>query len=188
MNPKPEGCQSATCGCGPSLPRREFLAISGLGLTRLFADADAVAGPFEAHEFDELIPADKKFKPEWLASLTARGTPEIYTGGDLRFIGMPVGGLCTGTLYLAGDGRLWLWHVFNKDVEGIDPEDSHLCWPAVEVSIDGSAYVEPAQPKGPCRPGFLAAGPRRPAPRRRSRSTATGSARSRFSASIRSAR
>ena len=54
--------------------------------------------------------------------LTARGTPETFTGGDLRFIGMPVGGLCTGTLYLGGDGRLWLWNIFNKDVEGIDPK------------------------------------------------------------------
>ena len=153
MNPNSDGCGSGSCGCGPSLARREFLTISGLGLAGLFAAGEAVAGPFDAQEFDSLIPRDKKFKPEWLASLVARGTPETYTGDDLRFIGMPVGGLCTGTLYLAGDGRLWLWNIFNQDVEGIDPKTVTYAGQQLK-SRDGSAYVAPPQPKGPVDQGF----------------------------------
>lgn len=39
--------------------------------------------------------------------------PEEYTGADLRYIGMPVGGLTTGQVYLSGDGELWYWDIFN---------------------------------------------------------------------------
>ena len=154
MSPGPDRCDSGSCGCGPSsLPRREFLAISGLGLAALFKASEAVAGPFDDKEFASIIPPDKKFTPEWLARLTARGEPEAYTGNDLRFIGMPVGGLCTGTLYLSGDGRLWLWNIFNKDVEGIDPKTVTYAGQQLK-SRDGSAYVAPPEPMGPVGQGF----------------------------------
>ncbi|MGP0069233.1 MAG: GH116 family glycosyl-hydrolase [Isosphaeraceae bacterium] len=154
MNPNPGGCESGSCYCGPSsLPRREFLALSGLGLAGLFSAGEAVAGPFDGKEYESLIPADKKFKPEWLAQLTARGKPETYSDGELRFIGMPVGGICCGTLYLSGDGRLWLWNIFNKDVEGIDPKTVTYAGQRLQ-SRDGSAYVAPPQPMGPVAQGF----------------------------------
>ncbi|RYG37142.1 hypothetical protein EON81_07545 [bacterium] len=63
-----------------------------------------------------LIPADKGLKPEWLRKLTARGEPEVFRGDELRYIGMPVGGICCGQLYLGGDGRLWLWDIFKSNV------------------------------------------------------------------------
>jgi len=135
------------------MPRREFIAVARLGLAGLFTTSEAVAGPFEEQDFEKLIPPDKKFKPEWLARLTARGTPETYTGADLRFIGMPVGGLCTGTLYLGGDGRLWLWNVFNKDVEGIDPKTVNYAGQRLKAR-DGACYVDPPQPMGPVEQGF----------------------------------
>lgn len=64
-----------------------------------------------------LIPADKKLTAEWVKSLTARGTPAIWKADELPFIGMPVGGIGCGQLYLAGDGRLWLWDIFKSNYD-----------------------------------------------------------------------
>jgi hypothetical protein len=44
------------------------------------------------------------------------------TKNELRYIGMPAGGLHCGTVYLGGDGRLWLWGIYNDDREGVDPK------------------------------------------------------------------
>ncbi|WP_197231641.1 GH116 family glycosyl-hydrolase [Novipirellula artificiosorum] len=73
-----------------------------------------MAGPFTAEDVaGHLIPADKKLTPEWIASLTKRGEPEVFSGEQLKYVGMPVGGIGCGQLYLAGDGRLWLWDIFK---------------------------------------------------------------------------
>ncbi len=72
-----------------------------------------MAGPFARADFDHLVPADKKLKREWVKSLFERGIPEVLTGQDLEFIGMPIGGIGAGQLYLGGDGRLWHWDIFN---------------------------------------------------------------------------
>jgi uncharacterized protein (DUF608 family) len=116
-------------------------------------DRCAVAGLFGDEEFAKLIPADKKLDPRWVASLTARGEPETYTGRDLRYIGMPVGGICAGTLYLGGDGQLWLWNIFNRDVEGIVPKT--VTYRGARVGPrDGSCFVEPPEQQRPVSQGF----------------------------------
>ena len=80
----------------------------------LATDPAAMAGPFSNSDLtDHLVPADKRLSRDWLASLTARGDPEVFSGDQLRYIGMPVGGIGCGQLYLAGDGRLWLWDIFK---------------------------------------------------------------------------
>ena len=77
--------------------------------------------------------AEKNLSPQWVKSLTERGSPTVYTGKALQYIGMPVGGLCAGELYLGGDGRLWKWDIFNHITdEGeyyVNPQtcDSKVC-------------------------------------------------------------
>lgn len=98
-----------------ALDRRSFLktsafAAAGLTLTRL----PVMAGPFTRADFTKLVPEDKKLDPVWVQSLFARGTPEILRGAELKYVGMPIGGLCSGQLYLGGDGRLWRWDIFNQ--------------------------------------------------------------------------
>jgi len=97
--------------------RRDFLKTSAaamLGLT--FSRLPAMAGPFTREDFDKLVPADKKLSPEWVKSLFTRGTPEILRGSELKYVGMPVGGIGAGQLYLGGDGRLWHWDIFNRHI------------------------------------------------------------------------
>lgn len=95
--------------------RRDFLKRAGLVTSVLtFQPWRSMAGPFTREDFDHLVPADKKLSPDWVKSLFARGTPEVLRGSELKFVGMPVGGIGAGQLYLGGDGRLWHWDIFNQ--------------------------------------------------------------------------
>lgn len=53
--------------------------------------------------------------PSGHESLTPRSNVQ------LKYIGMPVGGICTGQVYLGGDGQLWNWDIFN--VSMLNPGD-----------------------------------------------------------------
>ncbi len=90
------------------------------------------------------IPADKRFTSDWTRSLTARGGPTVYSSlrDELKFIGMPIGGLCCGQVYLGGDGQLWHWDILNLPQEPI--------W----TSCSGDPYVNPPMQKSPFDQGF----------------------------------
>jgi uncharacterized protein (DUF608 family) len=103
------------------LNRRAFLSSLGIGAavylhSRLPIRADALDNP----NFDPLLPADKKLNPEWIASLFDRGTPQVYSQGDLRNIGMPISGICAGQeLNLSGEGKLTGWRVHGTSLENV---------------------------------------------------------------------
>lgn len=100
-----------------SKSRREFLKTTAIGASALTFPFRSFAGPFEFDEDDHLVPADKKLSEAWIKSLYERGVPEVYKAenNQLKYIGMPVGGIACGQLYLSGDGRLWLWHIFKTE-------------------------------------------------------------------------
>ncbi len=134
------------------MERRFFLKASGIFTAGFYVSRyKAIAGPFAPGELGYQIPFDKKLDPKWVKSLYERGniTRYLKSKNELNFIGMPVGGIFTGTLYVGGDGRLWLWDIFNSNQEGIEPKTVN--W-GTELHVgkkvrsrDGSAYVAPAK-------------------------------------------
>ena len=138
-NANPE-CSSSSCGC---VDRRSFLKLTGTAALSLAATSPfgAIAGPFEPADIaDHFVPVDKKLRKEWLNALFARGEPTWYAGDDLKQIGMPVGGIGAGQLYLSGDGRLFHWDIFNDSREGANSGTNyqHLP-PPVAVLAQGFA-------------------------------------------------
>jgi len=112
------------------------------------------AGPFDENEYLKYIPADKKLDPAWVKSLFERGKKETYSDPEaLKHIGMPVGGLFAGTVYLSGDGQLWLWDIFNRDQEGIQPREVELGGSLVNTR-SGANFIEPAKIQSPFKQGF----------------------------------
>jgi len=120
--------------------QRVIWFLSALAL--MLGMVGVLAGRIHASEPAEGKPPEKKMSPAWLHSLTARGEPALYRGAALKYIGMPVGGLCAGQLYLGGDGRLWHWDLFNLAPAGP--------W----SSCDGPDYARPLVPSSPLEQGF----------------------------------
>ena len=134
---KTRGC-AGDCGCRTDMSRRDLLRWTGAGALALGASQwPVMAGPFEAADFKDLVPADKKLSADWLQSLFERGEPTVYSGQELELIGMPVGGLCAGQLYLGGDGKLWHWDIFNQ-----------------RIGTGSEHYAHPLQPSSPLEQGF----------------------------------
>lgn len=134
-DPRPTPWDSPRC-CGPN--RRDFVKLVSLGAAAAaVGEWPAMAGPFTRADFDKLVPADKKLRPEWVQSLYARGSRQVYRGDELKYIGMPVGGICAGQVYLGGDGRLWHWDIFN-----------------LPLRTGGGNYAQPVSPNSRFSQGF----------------------------------
>ena len=103
---------------------------------------------------EPLIPEDKQLDPAWVQSLTERGHPldaairASTKAGGLDYIGMPVGGIGCGQLYLSGDGQLWLWDIFKSNytresVKGLSLSimtmGGHYSFP---VESEGGVYTD----------------------------------------------
>ncbi|WP_300604773.1 GH116 family glycosyl-hydrolase [Niabella sp.] len=133
-----------------NISRRNFIrkgSLAGAGLvltTPAWAGLQqpATSGPAAIHSGTKLT-----------GSLYERSAVTTYlkSKDELKYIGMPVGGINTGGLYLGGDGTLWLWDIFNLNQEGINPLDVPWKDPVHEGqkirSRDGGSYVAPPKSK-----------------------------------------
>lgn len=146
-------CDSPDCGCHPRIPRRDFIRLTGLAATAAVFPRLAFAKGQTVNEFVRLVPAEKSLDPKWVESLFARGARSVYRGGELKYIGMPVGGICAGQVFLGGDGRLWLWDVFNQIKFGVVPKTIEYRGRQLSAG-DGANYVEPPEQVHPFEQGF----------------------------------
>jgi len=140
--------------------RREFIKIGSvftLGTSLLGYNSYGAPGVTEANvagKYARLIPADKRLDPEWLRSLFARGTFQPASERKaLDHIGMPVGGMYAGTVYLGGDGRLWYWNIRNDDLEGVEPRKVDYQGKKV-ANRNGANYIEPVPRTYPFEQNF----------------------------------
>lgn len=138
------------------MERRTFMqtsasTIAGLAFMRLNSWAMPANDPI-------LV---KKIDAAWVKSLYERGNPTTYlkSKNELQYIGMPVGGIMCGMVYLGGDGRLWLWDVFNKNQSGVVYKN--VPWhEKIQFNFDyvrpfdGANYVEPVKDVRPLDQGF----------------------------------
>lgn len=132
------------------MKRRNFIKKGGLATgSLLFSSGTLFSKTIAPGDPVHNIPADKGLDPAWIRSLYERGAVTTYlkSKNELKYIGMPAGGMHAGTVYLGGDGRLWLWGIYNDEREGIDPKT--ILWNdgTKEVKVrsrDGASYVEPA--------------------------------------------
>lgn len=146
-----------------TISRRNFIRKSSLtiaaGLTLGCFPSIASTSAIKQAKIAGGIPLDKKLDPAWIKSLYKRDKPTVYSKSrnELRYIGMPVGGITAGGIYLGGDGRLWLWDIFNKNQEGIEPKVVKWKHKANNRDIhvrDGACYLEPAESIRPLKQGF----------------------------------
>ncbi|AKH82667.1 hypothetical protein AA958_10995 [Streptomyces sp. CNQ-509] len=133
-------CRPGTGCCPPhgsavpdGLNRRGFVALGAAAAVALgLPPRSAVA-----------VPADKGLGDGWFKELRRRGEATAYRGDALENVGMPVGGIAAGQVYLAGDGRLWLWEVDNPD-----------SFPYGGADWQGIHYAEPLPVTAPFATGF----------------------------------
>jgi uncharacterized protein (DUF608 family) len=150
------------------MDRRDFLKTVGLGVASgvLTSPLGAMAGPFTrpADGVEHFVPVDKKLSREWVRSLMERGGPEVWSGKALDTIGMPIGGIGAGQLYLRGDGTLGCWQIFNHlHFTGYGETNYQYRTPdapvdqgfAVRVEVDGKTIEKPLDRKGFGRVEFI---------------------------------
>ncbi|GAB3662740.1 non-lysosomal glucosylceramidase [Echinicola sediminis] len=133
--------------------RRDFIRSMGLVAGGL---ATGFPSPVRAKSEAKVQwenPADKKLDPAWIKSLYERGKEEVYSGKELSYIGMPVGGITAGQVYVGGDGKLWLWHIFNKQHNGVTEKTVRFDGKKL-TPRNGTMFVSPLQQKSPVRQGF----------------------------------
>lgn len=158
-NESKKSCNPSSNCCTPSkltedlekstIQRRDFLKKMGLVSGGIFFGLPAIS-----MNNVQLI-RNNNSQPNLFKNLYERGQPEIYSGKELAYVGMPIGGLFTGTVYLGGDGKLWLWDIFNEYKEGIVSKTYENWQGKKEIKArDGANFVFPVSPEYPFEQGF----------------------------------
>jgi len=152
------------------LDRRQFLRLTAvsavfgpnLTLAPLTRGADPVADILADPRalYQRTIPVPKGLAPAWVRSLVTRDALEdapivCRDRKHLGHIGMTVGGIGCGSVYLSGDGRLFVWDIFNQHHEGIVPGTVPLPEGLANLGgagnrvreRDGANYVRPPTPE-----------------------------------------
>ncbi len=150
------GCCSpseASCAVEGSIVRRDFLKFLGIASGGVLLGFPAFGMKNSSPTYT--IPTDKGLSPEWYKSLYERGAAEVYSGKELAYIGMPIGGMFTGTVYIGGDGKLWLWDIFNEEKEGISSREYENWQGKKKIKPrDGANFIFPVSPEYPFEQGF----------------------------------
>ncbi len=103
-------CCGGRCGVQPlkELSRRDFLEKLAVG-TAALALSGNLAGSADGEEKGCLAP------PKSIGGRTYPLTPpRVYRGKNLQAVGMPIGGIGTGSIWLDGEGKLGIWQIFNN--------------------------------------------------------------------------
>src|SRR5437016_4889359 len=123
-----------------NLSRRDLLST---------ATAAVVAGPLASTTLAR-EPQDAQISLKSKKTrLRERTKPEVFTGAELKYVGMPIGGLFAGTLYLGGDGQLWNWDIFNQKKEGAVDRTNTAFMGETLSQGSGANYVDPVQQQSP---------------------------------------
>lgn len=128
-----------------------FSRRTTLGLAAGFATASplrVIAAEPGLDDGQAFVPDEKKLDPKRVEELFARGKPSFWKGDGLKYIGMPIGGLCCGHVYLGGEGQLWMWDLCTTptgwDMQGLssgrhyaNPMEAHSMLGGVQIEIGG---------------------------------------------------
>ena len=162
--------------------RREFLKLSTATLFSGFIPTGAGRAQESVESlYLRIIPARKELDPAWALSLAKRGVKpdagiQTSVKSDLPNVGMTVGGIGCGTVYLSGDGRLYVWDIFNQPHEGVVPNQTPVPQGLRNISEsgkkvrerDGANYISPPTPDShpnPFKQGFVLSIDGEPKPR-----------------------
>jgi uncharacterized protein (DUF608 family) len=138
-----------------SYDRRDFIKSLGLttGAVAVGTTLLRAGTPKNNIPIDYKPPANEYLTPELIKSLYERGQPEIYKGDERAYVGMPIGGVTAGQVYMGGDGKLWLWNIFNEQHNGVVDKTNNFDGRRIGAR-DGSNFVVPIAPDSPFEQGF----------------------------------
>ena len=139
-------CCGGRCGVRPSaeLSRRDFMEKLAMGTAAMALAGDAAV----AHGKETLAITHPKLVAGRAYPMTP---PRVYRGKNLEAVGMPIGGIGTGSIWLDGEGKLSIWQIFNNLNENRTP-DSFFAVRAKQGSGQPVTRVLQTKGEGSLRP------------------------------------